>query len=174
MPSRSNYPTQFASDGLAVVEPFQFVVFFDLSIVSPSDYPTVREAGKRAILSLPLSEIDVLPKFLALGYNELPIEDEGLDEMIAEIEDEDMFDFCPAISNLARSHNQFIRFILCHPTAEGLFSTIKEAQIELQTRDAKIAKIGSLYWLRENQMAELVANLSRRVQGASLSNGRQS
>lgn len=151
----TNLP-HFDSEDLSAIEAFRFIIFFDLDL-PPSQYELLKEAGKYAISVLPMEEVSVLPKVLTLGYTQLEIDDNNIQEALIVIEQGiEHFCFCPMIAQRAKELRQFKRLLISPPYLEQELQRVSPKPI-FRRENTKEVKFLSIYWLNELQLREMRA-----------------
>ena len=108
----TNYPHQFSEEDMPIVDAFSFIIFFDEYSLFVK--PFAIQAAKRSVLQACGSDASFLPKIASIGYTEIKVHEDNLSPTLIALQQQtDSFNFCPDLSQKAKSHNQYKTFISC-------------------------------------------------------------
>lgn len=152
----TDLPGDVGTGDLQALDPFNLVVFFDLDW-SPRQYRLIREAARRAIHMLNYDDLWLLPKFLTLGYTEVKLKDEDIDDAVqVTLRRVERFTFCHRLAREAQRLEQCKRVIQCPVTLEARLPSICPDAVIQHPSSRNLAKILSVYYLDNVQMKDLI------------------
>jgi len=146
----TNYPFQFASDDIPLIDVFNLVLFFD--VYSLFIKPFAIEASKRSIFQVCRIDISLLPRIASLSYTEIKFREDNLTQALLALQRQtDSFNFCLPLSQKAKARGQYKTLVSCPHFLEVKVQECLRNTIVVEDESQTI-KVSRIYWLTKQQM----------------------